>query len=428
MSETFVSHVYRDIPTHTISTNKYKTNFITLYIRQPLEEEQHTKIALIPSILKRGSVRYPSSQKLRQALDDLYGATLTTEVLKRGEEQVVAFRLQLANETYLSDTTPLFDRGIALLNEILMNPVLEGEAFKQKNVDLEKDLLKRKLSQIKDDKMRYANKRCIEEMFRHERYGLYAYGSADQIDGITAEDLYTAYRQMLATHPVECFVIGDLPEAYVRESIEKNLALPRGKQITIPETDVYREVDDVRTVTESTKISQGKLHIGCRTQTAYKDEDLVPLLVYNGVFGGFSHSKLFRNVREKESLAYYVGSNVESHKGFMTILSGIDFKNYEKTVQIIKQEMQNVKDGHISDEEIKQTKAMLTNQVKESNDQPFQLMDRFFNGIVGGKVRTSDELLSGIEAVTKEDIQRVANKVEMDTIYFLTGEESEVSA
>ncbi|GAA0365965.1 EF-P 5-aminopentanol modification-associated protein YfmF [Bacillus horti] len=411
------------IPVHICLTDKYKTNSIAVYIRQPLKEETATKVAMIPQVLMRGSENHPSAGLIRQALDDLYGATLYTEVIKRGEEQWVVFRMQIANEVYLSDQTPLLEKGIQLLCDVLLRPALENGRFNQKFVEIERDLLLKKFDQIKDDKMRYANKRCVEEMFKDERFGLFAYGEEAQLRNMDAQDLYSYYQQMLQTHPMEWFVTGDVQEDAVKAIISKHFSLTQQEQITIPKTDVPADVEEERIIVEKTKISQGKLHIGCRTGTVYGDADYIALVVCNGVFGGFSHSKLFRNVREKESLAYYVASNIESHKGFMMIYSGIEFKHFEKTVSIIKEQLQLIKDGQISDEELEQTKAVLYNQINESNDQPYQGMERYMHGVISGVHRSPEETLKAIENVTKEDIQNVAQKIHFDTIYFLTTEE-----
>jgi len=417
----FQSFHINQFPVHLCSTEKYKTNQIALYIRQPIEEENHTKVSLIPSVLRRGTVEYPTSQKIRQALDQLYGASLYSDVMKRGEEQVIVFRLEVPNEKYLSDRTPLFEKAMQLLSQILFHPLLENGTFSEKYVELEKDLLKRKLSQIIDDKIRYANKRCTEEMFSEERFRLNASGSEEQIPHITSKDLYEYYQKMLASHPMELFVVGDLAKDEVEGVVRKHFSFKnRTELIKMPETKVQVEVKKEKVIIEKTKIQQGKLHIGCRTNTSFQSDDYIPLVVCNGVFGGYAHSKLFRNVREKESLAYYVSSSIESHKGFMMIMSGVEPTNYEKTVKIIKDQLNEMVQGNISEEEIAQTKAIIINQMKESNDLPVQLMERYFHGIVGGVKRKTEEVIAQIEAVTKEQIQRVAQKIEIDTIYFLT--------
>ncbi|WP_202077208.1 EF-P 5-aminopentanol modification-associated protein YfmF [Caldalkalibacillus salinus] len=423
MTLPFLTEKVNDIPVHIYPTDKYKTNFISLYIRQPLADEHHTKVALIPQILNRGTEKYPTAGQFKQALEELYGASLNADVMKRGEEQIIVFRMQMANEKFLSDQTPLLEKGIELLSEVLLRPLTENDSFVERHVDIEKELLKRRLEQIKDDKMRYANKRCVEEMFAEERFRLFSNGSLDQIIDLSPKQLYQYYRQMIESHPIELFVAGDVDKDQVKNTVQQHLQLPRGEQIKMHGTEIKKEVVEEREVVERTKISQGKLHIGCRTATVYNDDDYVALQVCNGVFGGFSHSKLFQHVREKESLAYYVSSSVESHKGFMMIMSGIEFKNYQKTVDIIKQQLKETANGNITDEELNQTKAVLVNQILESEDQPFQQMERYMHGIIGRQQRPSEELIEKINQVTKEDIQKVAKKIKVDTIYFLTSEE-----
>ncbi len=343
--------------------------------------------------------------------------------MKRGEDQVIVFRLDVPNEKYLSDQTPLFEKAMELLSQIIFKPALEEGGFVSKYVELEKDLLQRKLAQIIDDKIRYANKRCTEEMFQGERFRLFANGSEEQIKNMNRTDLYDYYQKMLQSHPMDLFIVGDVTKEEVENVLNKYFRLEnRNEVLDIPTTQVEVGRKEEKVVVEKTKITQGKLHIGCRTNVSYQSGDYIPLVVCNGIFGGYAHSKLFRNVREKESLAYYVNSSIESHKGFMMIMSGIEPDKYEKTVEIIKKQLAEMVAGTISDEEIDQTKAVIINQMKESNDLPVQLMERYYHGIVGGVKRKTEEVIQAIQAVTKEQVQQVAQKIEIDTIYFLTNE------
>ena len=144
MNEHFSTKTINGIPTHFFTTKKFKTNHIGLYIRQPLEEEHFTKVALIPSILKRGTEKHPSTKEMRQALDQLYGASLQADVMKRGEQQIAVFRLEMANEKFLSDQAPLLEKGMELLADLILRPLTENGGFSSKYVELEKDLFKKK--------------------------------------------------------------------------------------------------------------------------------------------------------------------------------------------------------------------------------------------------------------------------------------------
>jgi predicted Zn-dependent peptidase len=423
--QAFTTHELNGLPVHLCSTQKFKTNHLFLYFRQPLEEATHTTTALIPSLLLRGTEHYPSSQKLKQALNELYGASLHSDVLKKGEQQVILFRLEIANEKYLKDQTPLLAQGIKLLHEVVTHPFLDKGSFHRPFVELEKDLLHKKLKRIKDDKTAYANKRCIEEMFKTEPFRLYSQGSIEQIEKITPEGLFKSYQHILMQQPIDLFVVGDVQEAQLLQSLEVHFNLPHRVTTKLPAvTSVDHPPILEKEVIEKTKTAQGKLHIGCRTNIGYADTDMIALSLFNGIFGGFAHSKLFREVREKQSLAYYVASRVEYHKGFMMIMAGIDVKNKDKTVSIIKAELEKMVSGEISDQELTQTKAMLINDLKEANDSPYRLVERQHHSIVGQKQYEMNQTIEALKQLSKEDVQQVARKIEIDTIYFLTAEES----
>ena len=159
--------------------------------------------------------------------------------------------------------------------------------------------------------------------------------------------------------------------------------------------------------------------MGCRTGVTIRDDDYVPLLMYNGILGGFPHSKLFMNVREKASLAYYASSRLESHKGILTIQSGIEIANYQKALDIIRKQLEAMRRGEITDRELSQTRATLSNQLRERQDRPYELIDFAYHSLLSGREWSLDQLLKGIESVDKEDVRRVAEQVELDTIYFL---------
>ena len=164
---------------------------------------------------------------------------------------------------------------------------------------------------------------------------------------------------------------------------------------------------------------QGKLNMGCRTGATIRDDDYISLLMYNGILGGFPHSKLFMNVREKASLAYYASSRLESHKGILTIQSGIEIANYRKALDIIQEQLEAMRKGNISERELSQTRATLSNQLRERQDRPYELIDFAYHSILSGRDWTIDRLHKGIGEVTKEDVRRVAEQVQLDTIYFL---------
>lgn len=408
---------------HTISTDKYKTNTLVWKMKAPLAKETVTLRALLPYVLQSGTADYPSVKALRTYLDELYGATLNVDLSKRGEDHIMTIRIDVANERFLPEQTPLLEKALQLLADLLLRPVLEGGRFVEDIVAREKRALSQRIQAVYDDKMRYASMRLVQEMCKGEPYALSPNGELEDVDTITAERLYRYYEQALAEDELDLYVIGDVDEEAVLAAVKQRFSLPDRLQPARAPLASAKARGEVNEVIERQDVKQGKLNIGYRTNVTYEDDDYYALQLFNGIFGGFSHSKLFINVREKASLAYYAASRLESHKGLLMVMSGIEPANYEKARRIIDEQMQAMKNGDFTDEEMAQTKAVIRNQLLETLDTPRGLVEVLYHNVVSTRKRPLNEWLAGTDSVTREDVVRVAEKVVFDTVYFLTGME-----
>lgn len=343
---------------------------------------------------------------------------------KKGEQHVLSIRLDVANERFLSEQVPLFTEAIKLVAEVLLKPYITEGSFATSIVSNEKRSLKQRIQSVYDDKMRYANVRVTEEMCKGEPYGLTAFGTEADIEAIDSGDLYEYYQEMLRTNQVDIYLVGAMDEGEVVASVKRMFDLPaRMTAAATPTKNTAPQKIEEKTVQEEQDVKQGKLNIGYRTHTTYADPDYVAMQVCNGLFGGYSHSKLFINVREKESLAYYAASRYESHKGILMVVAGIEFSKYERAVTIIKEQMEAMKQGEFTEAELEQTKAMLKNQLLETSDVASGYVELTYHQAVSGYSRSLEEWLAEIDKVTKEEVVAAASKIELDTIYFLKGKE-----
>lgn len=417
----FVQVAEQGVRYHVLPTEKFKTNTVVVNVQLPLAEETVTPAALLPFVLKRGSQSYPTTKALQRRLDELYGASLEVDVAKRGERQILQFRLEVANEAYLTDPVPLLTETLAVLRDVLTRPVVEDGALASAFVASEKERLRKRLESLLDDKIRYASQRCTEEMCREEPYRLFAYGRKEDLAAITPQSLYDLYQDLFARYPIDVFLVGDVDPDRAQHALGKLFdGLSRRPKDMLPPTVIKTAVAERRTVVERLDVTQGKLNIGCRTPVTIADADVYPaLLVYNGVLGGFPHSKLFVNVREKASLAYYAASLLDSHKGILMIFSGIAIENFEKALAIIEEQLALLRRGEITDDELQRTKASLANQYRELLDNPRQLIDFAYHSVLAERPITVDGLIEGIMGVTKDDVVRIAEGVVVDTVYFL---------
>lgn len=416
-------HEMKGYKLHIVKTEKYKTNTFVWKMKAPLSKEDVTHRALLPYVLQSNAKAYPTSTVLRSYLDELYGASLFVDLAKKGEYHVITFTMEVANEKFLSDPTPLLKKALDFLSEILMNPNVTNQAFDKDTVEKEKRTLKQRIQSVYDDKMKYSSNRLVEEMCKGEKYALHVHGDMASVDEITSESLFAYYEKAMAEDEIDLYVIGDISEEEVKAVVNEKLQL-NARQPKLLENVILPSKRDVQEIQEVQDVKQGKLNIGFRTNVVYGDEDYFALQVMNGIYGGFAHSKLFINVREKASLAYYAASRLESHKGLMMVMSGIDHKNYEQAVTIIKEQLTAMKKGDFSDQELSQTKAVIRNQFLETLDTARGIVEVLYHNVVAHQNISLDEWLEEMDKTTKEDIIKVSEKIQLDTIYFLTGTEA----
>ena len=408
---------------HVVKTEKYKTNAIVFKMKAPLNEKDATMRALLPHVLQSSSAEYPTTTKLRAYLDELYGAVLYADLAKKGDYHIITFFLEIANEKFLSDSSPLLRKGFEFLKEILLNPLTSEGGFDPATIEKEKRTLKQRIQSTYDDKMRYSNFRLLEEMYKGEPYSINVNGRQEDVGAITPAGLFEYYQKSLAEDELDLYVVGDVEAELAQKLAGELFSFGAREPELAPKTSPLKR-DDVQIVKEHQDVKQGKLNIGYRTNIYYGDSDYNALQVFNGIFGGFSHSKLFINVREKASLAYYAASRLESHKGLMMVMSGIDLKNYEQAVGIIAEQMDAMKKGDFTEAELEQTKAVIVNQILETIDTNRGIIEVLYHNVAAGKDIPLDNWIDGMKETTRDEVTAVAQKINLDTIYFLTGKEA----
>ncbi|GAB7054045.1 pitrilysin family protein [Paenibacillus sp. YK5] len=409
----------RNVRVHVLPTEQFKTFALSVYIGSPLDEETVTPTALIPFVLRRGSKAYPQTKQFRERLDDMYGAGFGFDIYKRGDYQMLQFRMDVIQDEFVSSSRSLLEQAIEFMGGAITEPALEGRTLVRKYIESEKTTLEKRLQAIVNDKVKYAAERCIEEMCSEEPYRLHPLGKLDVLESIEAEPLTARFHELLQSAPMDVYVVGNTNLEQVLPWIDRYFSVQRSAAPSYSLRIEHRNAAQVKEVVERLDVSQGKLNMGLRIPTSYADESYPSALLYNGILGGYPHSKLFTNVREKASLAYYASSRLDGHKGIMTIQSGIEIANYEKAVTIIREQLKAMEEGKISDLELQQTKAMISGHLRELQDSAFEWIAFDFNNRLSGAERTVPKLIEQVEQTTPEQIRNIAQKVQLDTIYFL---------
>ncbi|WP_276352437.1 EF-P 5-aminopentanol modification-associated protein YfmF [Cohnella caldifontis] len=425
MPETFERGALGRLRLHVLPTKRFKTFAVSLFAGIPLSESGVTPTALTPFVLRRGTRSYPETIAFREKLDELYGAGFGFDLYKRGDYQVVQFRMDIINDRFVSHAGSLLQEALRFLGEVATEPALEDGRFRARYVEAEKTTVAKRLEAIINDKIRYAGERCVEEMCRDEPYRLPALGRKEDLAALDAGSLYASYRGWLEQASLDLYVAGDTSLEEVRQLAGEAFRLPAGDPAGYAPARTRPARSEAQTIVERLDVGQGKLNLGLRTGTLYGSEDYPALLLYNGLLGAFPHSKLFVNVREKASLAYYASSRLDGHKGLMTIQSGIEIANYGKALDIIREQLAAMERGEFGEEDLARTKAMLSNQLREIDDSAFERIGFDFHSVMAGKERTGEQMIQELEAVTPDQITAAARAVKLDTIYFLRDRKGE---
>lgn len=386
-----------------IKTNRFKTNLYAIFLTIPMKKEDATINSLIPAVLRRGTEKYPTQLEIEKRLEEMYGASFNCGVDKIGNYQVLKFYIEGLSDEYTEEKQNIEE----LLKEIIYSPILENGYFKKEYVEQEKENLRLIIESRKDNKARYAYERCIEEMFENEPYGVYKYGTVEDVEKITHESLYNQYKKILKNAQIDVFGCGNQLE---------EIEIPHKNTIEIKNTIHENKHKEIK---EKADVTQGKLIIGLDTP----EENKPAITMYNAILGGGANSKLFQNVREKASLAYSAGSSYIRRINSIFIKTGIKNENYEKTLEIIKKQLQDMKQGNITDKEFRDAKQLIISSLKLIPEQQEDLIAFTYDQKIFGENQPIDEYISNISKVTKENVIEIAQKIDIDTIYFLYGEE-----
>ena len=411
-----------------LNTDKFKTGHLCVKLLTALTRENASKNAVLPSVLRRGSVRYPDMDALAARLDDCYGATLVPTVSKAGEIQLLGLEADFIDSRYLPDGTDLTGEMAALLGEVLLHPRTRGGLLLPAYVDSEKEMLLDDIRSVINDKASYAHARLREQMFAAESYAVSSLGSEDTTENIHYVSLSKHYRQVLASSPIEIFYIGSADKGLVTDAVRQALReLPRGEIDYDIGTDIRMNTleEQTRYYTEGLPVTQGKLCVGFRLGSCMEDPDLSALQVLNALYGGSAGSKLFVNVREKRGLCYYASSGIDLMKGVLTVDAGIDFDRYDEVLDQIMQQLQAVKDGDFTADELTIAKATEITALRAAGESVAGLRAFWLRQTLLGLDYGPEEAAALIDEVTREDIIAAAADIACDAVFFLKNSDGE---
>lgn len=410
--------VNENITLNYIPMTKLKTTAIGIYISRELDRDEASKNAILPHILKNGCKRIENRTEIEHFLENLYGAKMSAGIAKKGNFHILCFE----GETISDSFAPNGERLAEELLKLLLSVIFDAKDEFDEDVFLtERQNSVTKIKSIINDKRIYANYRCQEEMSKGDIFNVSRLGYIEDMEKLTKEELYAHYRKIIVSSLIDIYVCGDVDFSEMEKTVKNAISDIEFKRAERAAETILKDKKDINFVTEKMNVTQGKLSMGFLTHIKPTEEDGIALVLANTIFGGGAQSKLFNNVREKLSLAYYAGSVLNRAKGFLTVNAGIETENFEKTKAEILFQLDEMKKGNISEDEILSSKNFIINSLNAYDDDQFEMISYY----QGERLMQSDmeieDYKEKILKLEKEDIVRVISNVTLDTVYFITG-------
>lgn len=399
------------------STDKFKTCRINISMAMPLDKDTSAR-AILPFILQRRCAKYPDHTTLSRVLDELYGASVSAGVLKRGETHILSFNLTAIDDRFALDGDTVALECVQLLCDMIFDPLRDGNSFPADIVAQEKRLLVEAIENEMNDKRRYALMRCEELMFRDEAYGINRLGTVDEVNALTPEEIYRAWEDVLREAVVQITMVGSMDVSPVAAILRERFASIRREPTTLG-TKFISKVREPEYVCEEMPIKQGKLVMGLRTGMQNEDDNTVPMRIAVDIFGGGTYSKLFSVVREKMSLCYYCSAAFFASKGVVMVQSGIEDINEEKAKNEILNQLSLVAQGDFSDDDFSSSIKSLTDSIISNNDTPESICAWYATQMLRGSLKTPEEYADELQSVERQQVIDAAKTISLDTIFML---------
>lgn len=402
---------------------RFKQSCLSLQFLRPMRREEAALNALIPSVLLRGCKSAPDLRDITLRLDDLYGASVGSLVRRVGDYQTTGLHCSFINDTYAMEPEGVLQPMASFLRELLLEPVTENGAFRADYVESEKTNLIATIDSLRNDKRAYASAQLLRRMSGDDPFGIPRLGDREQVQVITPESAYLHYQRVLQEAPIELFYVGNAEPEHVAALLTDIFSGLERNCVPLPPQTPFR-TPPMGDQEERMDIAQGKLAVGFVTPIMIGDDRFAAMQLCNMILGGGMTSKLFTNVREKQSLCYDIHSGYHGVKGILTVGAGIDFDKKDTVLTQIHQQLDACRNGQITPEELNAAKQGLISGLRGVHDSPGAIESYYSTGVLSGMELTPEAYGEALSQVTVEQVTQAAQTLTLHTVFFLKGEQA----
>lgn len=401
---------------HKIQTKKFKDIGISIRFQNTLERKTACARSLLALMLCDRSKHYDTKKKMSDEQDALYGATLNAQTAGYGSSQIIEIRSKIIHPCFVDEKEDILTEWLSFLKEILFSPLLSEEAFEES-----KHILLSKIKRMLDDPAQYVINECLKLAGKNTSLGISALGEKQDVEALCLDDVKKVYEDMIQHDQIDIMICGDIQEDMMETIASQLNFTPRKtafESYYVAQNDLHAEVAQ-----QYKNISQSYIMMTWFTNTSAVDKDYYALRVANAMFGQYSTSLLFQEVREKNSLCYSIFSNLISYDAALGVTTGIEKENIEKTRTLIMEQFERLKNGDFKDELMEVSKTMIINSLRASDDSMNSLIALAYQNTLLQRNYTSEDIISLIQKVTREDVLRVISRCELKQTLIVTKED-----
>ena len=403
--------------------HRFKQGCLSIQLVRPMCREEAACNALLPSVLLRGTQKHPDLRSITLALDELYGASVSTLVRRVGDYQTTGLYCGFMDDRFALSGDRVMEPMMAFLGELLLCPLTADGGFVPEIMESEKKNLISTIESERNDKRAYAMGQLLRTMCRGDSYEVPRLGEKDQVAAITSADAYAHYRRILRESRIELFYVGSAPASRVAALLQPVLQQIERDYVNLPKQTPFSGPAAGETLTERMEVAQAKLCMGFTTPVTNRDGEFAAMQVFNTVFGSGMTSKLFMHVRERLSLCYSIGSAYYGSKGIVTVSAGIDAEQEKKAREEILAQLEACRRGEISDDELAAAREAILSALRATHDSPSAIEGYYATASLSGMNMTPACYADAVRGVTREQVAAAARTLTLHTTYVLKGVE-----
>ena len=407
---------------YTIKTDRFKTCFLDIIFYNKIDKDFVTKENVLASMIQHSSSKFPKRKFVVEHSEDLYNAQFFSSRARIGNIRIICFTLNFLDPIY-TDKKYLKD-VIKFPFEMLFNPNIKNDEFDQRTLKIIKNRVRADIESVKEAPTRYAIKQAIKNFDENLPAAIEMEGNIKDLNKVNAHNLVDFYKYMLDNYYCDIYLVGNLNTDKINidiKSLFNNDIIKTNKF----DYQIYNTISSKKEIVEKDNYDQSTLVCIYDTSKLNDYESKYVMSVFNFIFGnGSLTNKLFTNLREKNSLCYSVSSHFQRADNILIIHSGIDAKNKNKALKLIDKSLKEMKDGKFSDEDVDNAIKSLHSALNESLNNQNSLVSNYFSHNMFD-FPLLNELIDKIGDVNKQDIINLANKLKLNLVYMMEGENDE---